>query len=47
MQQSAEVAARLSQIHQLLAEHADKDWLLAKKPTAIFNDSDVFVSVYL
>jgi hypothetical protein len=47
MQQSAEVAARLSQIHQLLAEHAENDWLLEKKPIAILDDSDVFASVYL
>lgn len=46
LQQSAEVAARLGQIRQLLSEHGEVDWLLAKGPVAILNNGAEFAAIY-
>jgi len=47
LNQSAEVAERLHQIRQMLAEHGDKDWLLAHGPVAILNNGAEFAAIYL
>ncbi len=47
LQQSAEVADRLGKIRQLLADHGDKDWLLAYGPVAILNNGAEFATIYL
>ena len=47
LQQSAEVAMRLSQMRQLLSEHGDMDWLLAYGPIAILNNGAEFAVIYM
>lgn len=47
LQQSAEIANRLSTIRQLLTEHGDIDWLLANGPVAILNNGAEFAVIYL
>ncbi|OBP14994.1 hypothetical protein A5320_06215 [Rheinheimera sp. SA_1] len=47
LQQSAEIANRLSKIRQLLTEYGDIDWLLAKGPVAILNNGAEFAVIYL
>jgi uncharacterized membrane protein YphA (DoxX/SURF4 family) len=47
LQQSAEIANRLSKIRQLLTEHGDIDWLLANGPVAILNNGAEFAVIYL
>ena len=47
LQQSAEVADRLQKIRQLLADHGNKDWLLAYGPVAILNNGAEFAAIYL
>lgn len=47
LQQSVEVAQRLSVIRQLLAEHGNTDWLLAQGPVAILNNGSEFAAIYL
>lgn len=47
LQQSAEVAQRLTAIRQLLAEHGDPDWIYAHGPVAILNNGAEFAVIYL
>ena len=46
LQQSNEVAQRLSAIRQLLAEHGNPDWLFAHGPVAILNNGAEFAAIY-
>jgi putative oxidoreductase len=47
LQQSAEVAQRITQIRHLLSEHGNTDWLFEYGPVVILNNGAEFASIYI